>query len=140
MRKPPPVPSGRCANAYLSIKVHTKSPRQASLSCLPRGKCGTVRSYFFGVSAGFFSGVALVLTFVGVVPLPGEAAGEGEVAGVEAGVAVATGVAVAVGLTLLVPLLLGLLLQAPRAAVAARTELIMNDLLIVFLLCPPWAN
>jgi hypothetical protein len=88
-----------------------------------------------GVETGFFSGVDFTLPFTGAIVLPGEATGDGDVAGVDAGVAVAIGVAVAVGLTLFVPLLAGLLLQAPRAAVAARTELITNDLLI-FLLVP----
>ena len=109
-------------------------PAGTSSVLVPTGHVfGSSRLYLPGVETGFFSGVCL-LTFTGAVVLPGEATGDGDVAGVVAGVAVATGVAVAVGLTLTVPLLAGALLHAPRAAVAARTELIINDLLI-FLPC-----
>jgi hypothetical protein len=74
-----------------------------------------------------------------LVPGFGDATGDtdGDAAGLATGVAVAAGVAVAGGLTLLVPpLFVGEPVHAvPSAAVAARTELIMNDLLI-FLLVP----
>jgi hypothetical protein len=67
------------------------------------------------------------LTFAGVAPgLTGELTGEAT------GLAVTVGEAVATGLALLTPpLLLGALLHAPKTAVAARTELIINDLLII---------
>jgi len=136
MRKPPePFCLVEGETLPLYQKFTKKCPLGTSGVLVPAGHVWSTEAYFPGVETGFFSGVDFTLPFTGAVVLPGEATGDGDVAGVDAGVAVATGVAVAVGLTLFVPLLAGLLLQAPRAAVAARTELIINDLLI-FLLVP----
>ena len=87
----------------------------------------------------------MVLTFppTGVAPgFTGDAAGDadGEATGLAAGLAVEIGDGVVVAGLFGVVLLPVPLLQAPSAAVAARTELIMNDLLIVFLLRLLWAN
>jgi len=121
------------------VKKFTKKPAKAD-ERLPRGMLLNCGCYFFGVSTGFLSGAGFVLTLppTGDAPgLVGDAAGEaeGEANGLAAGLAVAIGDGVVVA-GLFGTLLLGLLLQAPSAAVAARTELIMNDLLIVFLMCP----
>jgi hypothetical protein len=106
-----------------------------------RGAFWYRRSYFFGVSAAFLSVDSFVLTLppTGVAPgLPGDATGdvEGEATGLATGLAVAIGEGdVVTGLFGMV-LLLAPVLQAPSAAVAARTDVKMNDLLIVFLLLP----
>lgn len=115
-------------------KSSQKSP-QGENELASRGRYRDLLGYFFAVPTGFFSGVVGLLIFTGAVVLPGDATGEadGDASGLAAGDAVATGVAVF--MLFVPPLLAGALLHAPKTAIAAKTELMINDLLI-FLLVP----